>query len=101
MKFIHAHKGWEVIGADGVLCGVVDHIDGHTIELVRGRPPPRQTRAPRRYIPTSLIAKVDGQQVFLSVNADAAVMIEEAGEGAPSWNRRSGASRKDRRLGEV
>jgi hypothetical protein len=101
MRFIHARKGFEVIGADGVLCGVVDRVDAETIDLVRGPPPPRQTRAPRRFIHKSVVAKVEGQQVFLSVNADAAVMVEEDGKGAPSWSKRHGASGKDRRLGEV
>ena len=100
MKFIHARKGYEVIGADGVLCGVVDRIDGDTVELVRRPPPPRRTQAPRRFLHKSLIAKVEGQQVFLSVRADAAIMIEEHGKGVPSC-RRPDSSRKDRRLGEV
>ena len=94
MKFIHAHKGHEVIGADGVLCGVVDHIEGDTIELVRGPPPPRQTRSPRRFVHKSRVSRIEGQQVFLSVNADAAVMVEEEGKDAPSWNKRSDASHR-------
>ncbi len=91
MRFIYARKGFEVIGADGVICGVVDRVEVDTIELVRGPPPPRQTRSPRRFVHKALVTKIEGQQVFLSRSADAAIMVEEDGKGIPSWSKRSEA----------
>ncbi|ODU20450.1 MAG: hypothetical protein ABS87_10395 [Sphingomonas sp. SCN 67-18] len=63
----------EVIGADGVHVGTIDHVDGDRIKLTRkdsgdGR---------HHYISSGLIADVEGDKVRLSANAAVAVMFEE------------------------
>ena len=64
----------EVIGADGVHVGTIDHIDGDRIKLTRkdsgdGR---------HHYIGSGLIAEVEGNKVRLSANAAVAVTFEES-----------------------
>jgi len=73
----------EVIGADGVHVGTVDHIDGNRIKLTK-----RDSGAEvlegtgshsghHHYIPTDLIADIEGDKVRLSANAAVAVTMEE------------------------
>ncbi len=65
----------DVIGADGVHVGTVDHVQDGRIKLIKkdsgdGR---------HHYIPAALIAEVEGAAVRLSANADVAVTFEEVG----------------------
>ena len=62
----------QVIGADGVRFGVVDHVDGNRIKLTRQV----SVDDKHHYIATSLVAEEDGV-VRLSANADVAVSFEE------------------------
>jgi hypothetical protein len=67
------HPDAEVIGADGVHIGVVDHIDGGRIKLTRmdsvdGR---------HHFIDAGLIADIEGGKVRLSANADVAITLED------------------------
>ncbi len=68
-----------VIGADGVHLGTVDHCDGHRIKLTKTDSP--QTRegegAKHHYIPTGLIADIEGDTVRLSANAAVAAEMFE------------------------
>jgi hypothetical protein len=76
----------EVIGADGVHVGTVDRVEGERIKLTK-----RDSRAQvegaeghsghHHYIPTALVADVEGDQVRLSANADVAVTFEEEESG--------------------
>jgi len=64
----------EVIGADGVHVGTVDHVKGDRIMLTKqdsgdGR---------HHYISTGLIAEIEDGTVRLSANADVALTFEEA-----------------------
>ncbi len=90
-------KNAEILGSDGVLAGVVDHVDGERIELVQPPQEPDKPARPHQFIPVMFVAKVLDGKVLLSVRADAAVMFEEQGK-VPSWQRRTGGSRIHRRL---
>ncbi len=78
----------EVIGADGVHVGTVDHVDGDRIKLTRkdsgadieGASGGHQHH---HYIPGGLVAEVEGDKVRLSANADVAVSFEEEKSGEP------------------
>jgi hypothetical protein len=63
----------EVIGADGVHVGVVDHVDGDRLKLTKmdsvdGR---------HHFIDRGLIAEIEDGKVRLSANADVAVTLED------------------------
>jgi hypothetical protein len=63
----------EVIGADGVHVGTVDHVQGDRIKLTKAS----SGDAKHRYIPTGLIADIESGTVRLSANADVAVTLED------------------------
>ena len=67
----------EVIGADGVHVGTVDKIDGDRIKLTRKDSGEGSHRGHHHYIPTALVAEVEGNKVRLSANSDVAVGFEE------------------------
>ncbi|MDB5681686.1 MAG: hypothetical protein JWO16_1491 [Sphingomonas bacterium] len=67
----------EVIGADGVHVGTVDHIEGDRIKLTKKDSGEGSHEGHHHYISTGLIAGVEGDQVRLSANADVAVTFEE------------------------
>jgi hypothetical protein len=78
----------EVIGADGVHLGTVDHIEGGRIKLtkkdsgaeIEGATGSHQGH--HHYISAGLIADIEGDQVRLSATAANALMFqEEEGEG--------------------
>jgi len=72
----------EVIGADGVHIGTVDHVDGDRIKLVRADSGVAH-QDHHHYIPRGLVAEVEGEQVRLSARADVAANLfeqEESGE---------------------
>jgi hypothetical protein len=60
----------EVIGADGVHVGTVDHIEGDRIKLTRQDSGEGRHKGHHHYIPASLIAEVEGDKVRLSANSD-------------------------------
>jgi len=68
----------EVIGADGVHVGTVDHIDGDRIKLTKKDSGEGSHKGHHHYISKGLIAAVeDDGTVRLSANADVAVTFEE------------------------
>lgn len=73
----------EVIGADGVHVGTVDHVDGDRIKLTKKDSAAEIEGAEgshaghHHYISLGLVAEVEGDQVRLSANADVAVTFEE------------------------
>jgi len=73
----------EVIGADGVHVGTVDHMDGDRIKLTKKDSGAEVLEGQgahsghHHYIPASLIADIEGDQVRLSANAAVAVTMEE------------------------
>lgn len=69
----------EVIGADGVHVGTVDRVEGDRIKLIKADSGSHQDH--HHYISGGLIAAVEGDQVRLSANGDAAVLLEEEESG--------------------
>jgi hypothetical protein len=73
----------EVIGADGVHVGTVDHLDGDRIKLTKKDSSAEIEGAEGKhaghhhFISVGLIADVEGDKVRLSANADVAVTFEE------------------------
>ncbi len=67
----------EVIGADGVHVGTVDHVDGDRIKLTKADSGQGEHEGHHHYISKGLIAEVEGDKVRLSANADVAVSFEE------------------------
>lgn len=72
----------EVIGADGVHVGTVDHIDGRRIKLTKRDSGDGSHKGHHHYIDLGMVADIEGDKVRLSANADVAVMLEEEGSGA-------------------
>ena len=67
----------EVVGADGVHVGTVDHLDGDRIKLTKKDSGEGSHEGHHHYISRGLVAGVEGDQVRLSANADVAVTFEE------------------------
>jgi hypothetical protein len=73
----------EVIGADGVHVGTVDHVDGNRIKLTKKDSGAQIEGAEgghsdhHHYISLGLVAEVEGDQVRLSATAANAVLFEE------------------------
>lgn len=73
----------EVIGADGVHVGTVDHVEGDRIKLTKKDSGAEVSEGSgsheghHHYIAGGLVAGVEGDQVRLSANADVAVGFEE------------------------
>ncbi|SFK02412.1 hypothetical protein SAMN03159338_3025 [Sphingomonas sp. NFR04] len=73
----------EVIGADGVHVGTVDHVDGGRIKLTKKDSAAQVEGAEgsheghHHYIPGGLVAEVEGDKVRLSANADVAAELFE------------------------
>jgi hypothetical protein len=72
----------EVIGADGVHIGTVDQVEGNRIKLTQQDSGQGSHQGHHHYIPTSLVAEVEGDKVRLSANADVAVTFEEEADGS-------------------
>jgi len=67
----------EVIGADGVHVGTVDHVEGDRIKLTKKDSGQGEHWGHHHYIAGGLVATVHEGQVRLSANADVAVTFEE------------------------
>jgi hypothetical protein len=68
-------KDMNVVGADGVHIGTVDHLDGERIKLTKAD----SGDGKHHYLPAGLVAAVEGDTVRLSANAANAVdLFEEA-----------------------
>ena len=72
----------EVIGADGVHVGTVDHVEGDRIKLTKADSGEGSHEGHHHFISLGLVADVEGDKVRLSANADVAVSFEE--EESPS-----------------
>jgi hypothetical protein len=72
----------EVIGADGVHIGTVDRLEGNRIKLTKKDSGEGSHRGHHHYVPTALVADVEGEKVRLSANADVAVTFEEEADGS-------------------
>ncbi|WP_260599589.1 DUF2171 domain-containing protein [Sphingomonas endolithica] len=73
----------EVIGADGVHVGTVDHVEGDRIKLTKKDSGAQVNEGTgtheghHHYISGGLVAEVEGDKVRLSANADVAIGLEE------------------------
>jgi hypothetical protein len=63
----------EVIGADGVHVGTVDHVDGRRLKLTKTDSSDQH----HHYIDGGLIADIEDGKVRLSANADVAITLED------------------------
>jgi hypothetical protein len=72
----------EVIGADGVHVGTVDHVVGDRIKLKK-RDSYGMHEGHHHYVEIGFVAGVEGDKVRLSANADIAVTLEEEPSGRP------------------
>ncbi len=70
---------FEVIGADGVHVGVVDHVEGDRIKLTKNDAGAHHKH--HHYISLGLVADIEGNKVRLSANADVAITFEEEKDG--------------------
>ncbi len=64
----------EIIGADGVHVGTVDHVQGDRIKLTKKD----SSDGRHHFISLGLVAEIEHGVVRLSANADVAVTFEEA-----------------------
>lgn len=65
-----------VIGADGVHVGTVDHLDGERIKLTKDD----SGDGKHHYLPAGLVAAVEGDTIRLSANAANAIDLFEETE---------------------
>jgi hypothetical protein len=72
---VKAHM--EIVGADGIHVGTVDHVDGNRLKLTKKDSGEGAHKGHHHYISTGLIADVEGDVVRLSANASVAVTFEE------------------------
>jgi hypothetical protein len=75
LSAIKAHA--EIIGADGVHVGTVDHVDGDRIKLTKKDSGEGSHKGHHHYISGGLVAEVENGVVRLSANAAVAVAFEE------------------------
>ena len=73
----------EVIGADGVHVGIVDHVEGNRIKLTKTDSGQGSHEGHHHFIPLELVADIEGDKVRLSANGDVAVTFEEEEGGKP------------------
>lgn len=73
----------EVIGADGVHIGTVDHVEGDRIKLTRADSGEGHHKGHHHFVPGNLVAEVEGRKVRLSANAANALLEEEEQDRRP------------------
>ncbi|WEF25543.1 DUF2171 domain-containing protein [Paracoccus sp. S3-43] len=73
----------EVVGADGVHVGKVDHLDGDRIKLTRKDEAHGQSRDHHHYLPLANVSSVDGGKLWLSADAANAAQLFEEKDGSP------------------
>lgn len=72
----------EVIGADGVHVGTVDHVEGNRIKLIKADSGQGEHEGHHHYVSHGLVATVHEGVVRLSANADVAITFEEEADGS-------------------
>lgn len=63
----------EIIGANGVHVGTVDHVEGDRIKLTKKD----STDDRHHYIPMGLVADIEDGVIRLSANEQAAILLED------------------------
>jgi hypothetical protein len=77
----------EIVGADGVHLGTVDHVDGDRIKLVKADSGSHEGH--HHYLSGGLVAAVEGNTVRLSANGANAALFEEEKDGEALADRKS------------
>jgi hypothetical protein len=77
----------EIVGADGVHLGTVDHVDGDRIKLVKADSGSHEGH--HHYLSGGLVAAVEGNVVRLSANGANAALLEEEKDGEALADRNS------------
>ena len=72
----------EIVGADGVHVGKVDHMDGDRVKLARKDQEHGVVMGHHHYLPLSAVASVDGGKVWLSANASEAKIVMQEKDGS-------------------
>jgi hypothetical protein len=81
--FDNIREHMEVIGADGVHLGTVDHVEGDRIKLIRADSGVAHQQH-HHYIPRGLVAEVEGDKVRLTARGDVvADLFEQEQSGQP------------------
>ena len=81
----HIKDGAELVGADGVHVGYVDHVEGGRIKLKRKDPEHGIETAHHRYISVNDVGSTEGGKVWLSAKADLVEYLEETDrDGKPA-----------------
>ena len=75
MADLGIENGMEVISADGVHLGTVDHMDGDRIKLAKQD---RGSGGKHHYVSEGLVAGIEGDKVRLSISVANADIFEEA-----------------------
>ena len=70
-----------IVGADGVHIGTVDHVEGNRIKMTKADSGSHGSH--HHYISGGLVAAVSGNEVRLSAAADAVMLLEEEQDGKP------------------
>ncbi len=73
----------EVIGADGVHVGTVDHLEGDRIKLTKADSGAGAHQGHHHYVDLSFVEDVENGVVRLTANGDVAVTLEEEEDGNP------------------
>lgn len=71
----------EVLGADGAHVGTVDRVEGGRIKLTKADSGSHADH--HHYISAGLVARVEGNSVWLSANGANAALLEEEKGGGP------------------
>ena len=74
----------DIIGADGVHVGTVDHVEGDRIKLTRADSGEGYHKGHHHFVPLRFVASVADGAVRLWANADVAVSLEEEADGKPT-----------------
>lgn len=85
-RFDDIREHMQVIDAEGVPVGKVDHVDGERIKLTRDSSSAGigSHEGHHHFIPKGLVAEVEGDTVRLSARTDALEAIFETEEGGDS-----------------
>ena len=71
----------EVIGADGVHIGTVEHVENGRIRLTKADSGEGRHKGHHHFIDLGLVADIEGQKIRLSANGAVAVTMEEEEDG--------------------
>ncbi|EDT01293.1 conserved hypothetical protein [Burkholderia ambifaria IOP40-10] len=77
MKANLVQESMEVVGADGVLVGIVDRVEGARIKLARSAGFGKHKKH-HHEIDASLVDRVQGNKAYLTIDADTLIALVEA-----------------------